>query len=55
MNQHYTTPEQADAYWQAMGEPPSSRAYLRTIHFDGQPVTVSAPQPINPPSAEDGS
>ena len=55
MTPHYTTPDQADAYWRKMGEPESSRRYLRTIYFDGQPVTVSAPQPINPPSAEDGS
>jgi hypothetical protein len=45
----YTTPEQADAFWLRMGEPDSSRAYLRTIYFDGEPVTVAAltPNPIN--------
>ena len=49
------TPEQARQYYRDKGEPPSSVEYLmRTIYFDGQPVTVSAPQPINPPSAETG-
>jgi len=39
------TPEQADAYWREMGEPPSSRLYLRTIYFDGEEITVAAPCP----------
>ena len=39
------------------GDLPQSVAYwqTRTLYWNGQPVTVSAPQPINPPSAEDGS
>lgn len=49
MTPNLTTPEQADQYWERMGEPPSSRAYLRTIYFDGQPVVVREPAgyPIN--------
>jgi hypothetical protein len=42
------TPEQADKYWRDMGEPPSSRAYLRTIYFDGQPVVVREPAGFAP-------
>ncbi len=39
------------------GDLPQSVAYwqTRTVYWNGEPVTVSAPQPINPPSAEDGS
>jgi len=44
MDMQTATPEQADKYWRDLGEPPSSRAYLRTIYFNGEPVTVQAPK-----------
>lgn len=53
MNPHYVTPEQAEKHWQEMGEPPASRKYLRTIYFDGQPVTVREPS-RNYPNTETG-
>jgi hypothetical protein len=41
-------------YLERMGEPPSSVAYLMSLMFDGEAVTVLAPRPLNLPSVNEG-
>lgn len=42
------TPQEAEQHYRAMGEPPSSIAYLMRLMFDGEPVLVRAPAPLTP-------
>ena len=49
------TPEPLQSKMTRMGDRLSYPYWsTREILWNGQPVTVSAPQPINPPSAETG-